>query len=85
MLAVFTKIVFTDLTFLFFQGVTIHCKSLKSTKYKVGDREFSTDHPITDLNALTSYTVIIRVTNNMNLSTDETLIIETGELDESGY
>ena len=59
--------------------------SLKSTEYKVGDREFSTDHPIRDLNALTSYTVIIRVTNNMDLSTEEIVIVETGELGESGY
>ena len=62
------------------QGVIQNCLSLKELEYKIQERNFSTNNPITDLDALTNYTVTIRATNNKNLSSDISITVMTGEL-----
>ena len=59
-----------------------HCESLKDLQYKVADRDFTTDNILGDLKATTSYTVIVRATNNWNLYTDISFTVVTGELGE---
>ena len=57
-----------------------HCESLKDIQYKIEDRNFYDSNIFTDLNALTNYTIVVRATNNINLSTDNILYVRTGEL-----
>ena len=60
--------------------IETHCASLKPLQYKVRTGDFAIDNPIRGLDALTNYTVTIRATNNINLYSDISITVRTGEL-----
>jgi len=67
---------------LYLQDITINCESVKSREFKLNSSTEYLDHNsyINNLLPYNNYTIQVKVTNNKDLSTEDTLVIETWEL-----
>lgn len=63
-----------------FQSLAVNCVSSKNTVYGITGKGSQTNNVIDDLEAVTSYTITVRVTNSADRMTDKSVQITTGEL-----